>query len=55
MSNHAQIDCMQWLIDTSPVKKPWDAKRMVHEIMIVWFSTVHTISIVQRLQTLIDR
>lgn len=34
------VDCMQWLIDTSPRKKPWTIERTVHEIMAVWFSSM---------------
>lgn len=35
------VDCMQWLIDTSPRSNPWTVERMVGEIVAVWFSSVH--------------
>ncbi|KAI4253387.1 MAG: hypothetical protein L6R42_007602 [Xanthoria sp. 1 TBL-2021] len=39
-----QIDCMQYLIDTSPRKTPWSVQRTVGEIMAVWFSSVHQLA-----------
>ncbi|KAE8350518.1 cytochrome P450 [Aspergillus coremiiformis] len=41
---HAPVDCMQWLIDTSPRKTPWSTPRMVGEIMAVWFGSVHQLA-----------
>lgn len=41
-----QMDCMQWLIDTSPRKNPWTPARMVGEIMAVWFGSVHQLAMV---------
>ncbi|KAM0525737.1 hypothetical protein ACHAPE_000448 [Trichoderma viride] len=38
------MDCMQWLIDTSPRTNPWTAARMVGEIMAVWFGSVHQLA-----------
>ncbi|KAL8650624.1 MAG: hypothetical protein Q9226_005063 [Calogaya cf. arnoldii] len=38
------IDCMQYLIDTSPRKTPWTVQRTVGEIMAVWFSSVHQLA-----------
>ncbi|UKZ67614.1 uncharacterized protein TrAtP1_008769 [Trichoderma atroviride] len=38
------MDCMQWLIDTSPRKNPWTPARMVGEIMAVWFGSVHQLA-----------
>lgn len=46
VTNLEQIDCMQWLIDTSPRKKPWTVERTVHEIMAVWFASMHQLIIV---------
>ncbi|KAL6897095.1 cytochrome P450 [Trichoderma evansii] len=40
----APMDCMQWLIDTSPRKNPWTPARMVGEIMAVWFGSVHQLA-----------
>ncbi|KAI9845652.1 MAG: hypothetical protein M1837_004626 [Sclerophora amabilis] len=34
------VDCIQWLIDTSPKKDPWTVTRAVDEIIAVWFSSV---------------
>ncbi|KAI0449783.1 cytochrome P450 [Xylaria acuta] len=38
------VDCMQWLIDTSPRKNPWSPTRMMGEIMAIWFSSVHQLA-----------
>ncbi|KAI0859746.1 cytochrome P450 [Xylaria cubensis] len=40
----AQVDCVQWLIDTSPRKTQWSTERMVGEIMAVWFGSVHQLA-----------
>ncbi|KAI1400860.1 cytochrome P450 [Hypoxylon fuscum] len=37
-------DCIQWVMETSPRKSPWSAKRVVHEVMAIWFGSVHAIS-----------
>ncbi|KAL8868329.1 MAG: hypothetical protein Q9198_008216, partial [Flavoplaca austrocitrina] len=44
MLNTLQIDCMQYLIDTSPRKAPWTVQRTIGEIMAVWFSSVHQLA-----------
>ena len=41
-----QMDCVEWLIDTSPRKKPWTVVRTVHEIMAVWFGSMFELSMV---------
>ncbi|MCJ1454187.1 hypothetical protein MMC28_004538 [Mycoblastus sanguinarius] len=38
------VDCMQWLIDTSPKKQPWTVTRAVDEVLAVWFSSVPQLS-----------
>ncbi|KAG7005467.1 FAD-dependent monooxygenase [Physcia stellaris] len=38
------VDCMQWLIDTSPRKVPWTSERMIGEIMALWFGSVHQLA-----------
>ncbi|KAI0118646.1 cytochrome P450 [Nemania sp. FL0031] len=43
-SNPVQVDCVQWLIDTSPRKNPWSPGRMMGEIIAVWFSSVHQLA-----------
>ncbi|GFF33517.1 ent-kaurene oxidase [Aspergillus udagawae] len=40
----APMDCMQWLIDTSPRKIQWTTTRMVGEIIAVWFGSVHQLA-----------
>ncbi|KAI0435910.1 cytochrome P450 [Xylaria telfairii] len=40
--NHA--DCVQWIMETSPKKNPWSPKRVVHELMAIWFGSVHALS-----------
>lgn len=42
-SLHVQSDCIQWIIDTSPKKNPWTATRVIHELMALWFGSVHAI------------
>jgi cytochrome P450 len=37
-------DCIQWILDTSPRQNPWSAKRVVHELMAIWFGSVHAVS-----------
>ncbi|KAI2470639.1 cytochrome P450 [Annulohypoxylon bovei var. microspora] len=37
-------DCIQWIMETSPQKNPWTAKRVVHEVMAIWFGSVHALS-----------
>ena len=31
-------------MDTSPKQNPWTAKRIVHELMAIWFGSVHALS-----------
>ncbi|KAF2864676.1 cytochrome P450 [Massariosphaeria phaeospora] len=40
------VDCMQWVIDTSPRKLPWSAERMMGEILALWFASVHQLAMV---------
>ncbi|KAI0879528.1 cytochrome P450 [Hypoxylon argillaceum] len=44
LNERPKVDCIQWIIDTSPRKNPWSPMRMVGEIMAVWFSTVHQLA-----------
>ncbi|RLM01932.1 hypothetical protein CFD26_108363 [Aspergillus turcosus] len=44
----APMDCMQWLIDTSPRKIQWTTTRMVGEIIAVWFGSVHQLAMVRQ-------
>ncbi|KAI1169518.1 cytochrome P450 [Nemania sp. FL0916] len=37
-------DCIQWIMDTSPKTKPWTVQRVIHELMAVWFGSVHITS-----------
>jgi cytochrome P450 len=37
-------DCIQWIMETSPRQKPWTASRVVHELMAIWFGSVHALS-----------
>ncbi|KAI0101984.1 cytochrome P450 [Nemania sp. FL0031] len=36
--------CIQWIMETSPRKNPWTAKRIIHELMAIWFGSVHALS-----------
>ncbi|KAI1501825.1 hypothetical protein F5X99DRAFT_381141 [Biscogniauxia marginata] len=37
-------DCMQWIMETAPRQEPWTPKRVVHELMVIWFGPVHALS-----------
>ncbi|KAL2283202.1 hypothetical protein FJTKL_10088 [Diaporthe vaccinii] len=37
-------DCVQWIMETSPRNSPWTPKRIVHELMAIWFGSVHAVS-----------
>jgi cytochrome P450 len=37
-------DCIQWIMETSPRAKPWTPMRIVHELMAIWFGSVHAVS-----------
>ncbi|KAI1194760.1 cytochrome P450 [Nemania serpens] len=37
-------DCIRWIMDTSPKTKPWTAQRVIHELIAVWFGSVHITS-----------
>ncbi|KAF2675971.1 putative cytochrome P450, partial [Lentithecium fluviatile CBS 122367] len=39
------VDCMQWVVDTSPRKTIWSAERIVGEILGLWFGSVHQLAI----------
>ncbi|KAI7779164.1 hypothetical protein LA080_001236 [Diaporthe eres] len=37
-------DCIQWIMETSPRSRPWTPKRIIHELMAIWFGSVHALS-----------
>jgi cytochrome P450 len=37
-------DCIQWVMESSPRSKPWPAERIVHELMALWFGSVHIVT-----------
>ncbi|KAH0598468.1 hypothetical protein MHUMG1_03766 [Metarhizium humberi] len=37
-------DCIQWIMDHAPRHKPWGVMRVVHELIAVWFGSVHIAS-----------
>ncbi|KAI3317916.1 cytochrome P450 [Xylariaceae sp. AK1471] len=37
-------DCIQWIMETSPRQQPWTPKRIVHELMAIWFGSVHAMA-----------
>lgn len=41
-----KADCIQWIMETSPKAKPWGPMRIVHELMAIWFGSVHAVSTV---------
>ncbi|KAK8015238.1 cytochrome p450 [Apiospora arundinis] len=38
-------DCVQWIMDNSPKTKPWTVKRVVHELIALWYGSVHITSV----------
>jgi hypothetical protein len=41
-------DCISWIIETAPKQNPWTGKRVVHELMAIWFGSVHAVSTVRK-------
>ncbi|KAI0886348.1 cytochrome P450 [Annulohypoxylon maeteangense] len=39
-----QKDCIQWIMETSPKTRPWTVQRVIHELLAVWFGSVHITS-----------
>ncbi|KAI0384947.1 cytochrome P450 [Hypomontagnella monticulosa] len=37
-------DMIQWIIDTAPAKLAWGPRRITHEIIAIWFGSVHALS-----------
>ncbi|KAI1824544.1 cytochrome P450 [Xylaria intraflava] len=37
-------DCIHWIMETSPKTKPWSVQRVIHELIAVWFGSVHITS-----------
>ncbi|RYC65201.1 hypothetical protein CHU98_g963 [Xylaria longipes] len=33
-----------WIMETAPRQKPWTPKRIVHELIAIWFGSVHALS-----------
>ncbi|PYH94337.1 cytochrome P450 [Aspergillus ellipticus CBS 707.79] len=42
--DNSPMDCLQWLIDTSPGNPPWPTTRVVNEILAVWIASVHQLA-----------
>ncbi|KAI0112996.1 putative cytochrome P450 [Daldinia grandis] len=38
-------DCVQWIMDNSPKTKPWTVQRVVHELVALWYGSVHITSV----------
>ncbi|KAI0593300.1 putative cytochrome P450 [Biscogniauxia sp. FL1348] len=38
-------DCVQWIMDNSPKTKPWTVGRVVHELVALWYGSVHITSV----------
>ncbi|KAK8133606.1 hypothetical protein PG984_005618 [Apiospora sp. TS-2023a] len=34
-------DCVQWIMENAPKTKPWTVKRVVHELVALWYGSVH--------------
>lgn len=45
---YQQNDCVQWIIENSPKSKPWTVTRVVHEVMALWFGSVHITATVSK-------
>ncbi|XP_014561396.1 hypothetical protein COCVIDRAFT_33745 [Bipolaris victoriae FI3] len=39
------VDCIQWLMDTSPKNALKTPERIVHELMAIWFGSVHPVAV----------
>ncbi|KAI9037576.1 putative cytochrome P450 [Aspergillus affinis] len=39
IENHA--DCIQWMLENSPHEKSYSPTRIVHELIAIWFGSVH--------------
>lgn len=52
MLTSKQKDCTQWIIETAPKNKPWSANRVVHELMALWFGSVHILTTVSAFDTI---
>lgn len=52
--NSTQSDCIQWIMETSPRQSPWSPSRVVHELMAIWFGSVHALSTVSSTSTIIS-
>lgn len=37
-------DCIEWVLQCSPRQNPWTAERVVHELMALWFGSVHVLT-----------
>ncbi|KAI1346843.1 cytochrome P450 [Xylaria sp. FL0043] len=37
-------DCIQWVMEAAPRNKPWPAPRIIHELMALWFGSIHALS-----------
>ncbi|KAI9836330.1 MAG: ADP-ribosylation factor protein 3, partial [Sclerophora amabilis] len=38
------LDCVQWVIDSSPRKNPWTRTKIIQEILALWFGSVHQLA-----------
>ncbi|CAH0025296.1 unnamed protein product, partial [Clonostachys rhizophaga] len=47
-----KADCIQWIMETSPKQRPWSPERIVHELMAIWFGSVHALSTARHIQTI---
>lgn len=35
---------IQWIVETMPRKEPWCPMRILHELLAIWFGSVHGVS-----------
>ncbi|MCJ1236865.1 hypothetical protein MMC14_004847 [Varicellaria rhodocarpa] len=35
------LDCLQWIISSSPKKNPWNTEKIIQEFLALWFGSVH--------------
>ncbi|OTA95818.1 hypothetical protein M434DRAFT_20050 [Hypoxylon sp. CO27-5] len=38
-------DCIQWIMDNAPHAQPWTVQRVVHELIALWYGSVHITSV----------
>ena len=51
----AQLDCLNWIVETMPRKDPWSSEKIVQVLLGLWFASVHQLAMVNSLCILFIR